>query len=101
MKVHKWSDLKASRLNPEARARARARADAEILEMNLATLRRELGITQVEAADESGLGQSELSRIERRDDHMISTLRRYIAGLGGELEVYAVVGGRRVRLSGV
>src|SRR6185295_1744086 len=101
MKVHKWNDLKESKLSPDARARARTRADAEILEMNLATLRRELGVTQIEAAKESGLGQSELSRIERRDDHMLSTLRRYVAGLGGELEVYAVVGGRRVRLSGV
>ena len=45
--------------------------------------------------------QSELSRAERREDHLLSTLRRYVKGLGGELEVVARVGRKVVRLRGV
>jgi hypothetical protein len=42
--------------------------------------------------------QSELSRLERRPDHLVSTLRRYVKALGGELEVTAVLGAKRVKL---
>jgi hypothetical protein len=45
--------------------------------------------------------QSELSRSERREDHLLSTLRRYVEGLGGELVVVARLGGKAVRLRGV
>jgi hypothetical protein len=45
--------------------------------------------------------QSELSRLESRGDHRISTLRRYVEALGGELEVTALFGGRRVKLTEV
>jgi hypothetical protein len=44
---------------------------------------------------------AELSKIERRDDHLLSTLRRYVAALGGELEVVAVFGNERIALKGV
>ena len=43
--------------------------------------------------------QSELSRLESRTDHLTSTLRRYVEALGGKLEVTAVFGGRRVKLT--
>ena len=62
-------------------------------------LRKALGLTQEEAASGSDMTQSELSRLERRDDHLVSTLRRYVEGLGGELEITAVVGDKRVRLT--
>jgi hypothetical protein len=45
--------------------------------------------------------QSSLSDFERRDDHVLSVLRRYIKALGGELEVSAVFGDTRVKLKGV
>ena len=45
--------------------------------------------------------QSEVSKAERRDDHLLSTLRRYIEALGGELEVVARFGDKSVRLKGV
>jgi hypothetical protein len=45
--------------------------------------------------------QSELSRAERREDHLLSTLRRYVEGLGGELQVVARVGDKVVKLRGV
>jgi predicted transcriptional regulator len=67
--------------------------------MSLADLRRELGVTQAELASAADMAQSELSRVERRPDVLISTLRRCVRGLGGELEIHAVVGGKRVKLS--
>jgi hypothetical protein len=32
---------------------------------------------------------------------LLSTLRRYVVGLGGELEVVAVLGNKRITLQGV
>jgi predicted transcriptional regulator len=69
--------------------------------MTLSELRRGLNLRQVEAAQSMDMTQSELSRLEARDDHRISTLRRYVEALGGRLEVTAVFGGRRVKLRAV
>jgi hypothetical protein len=43
--------------------------------------------------------QSELSRLEGRSDHLTSTLRRYVEALGGTLEISAVFGKRRIKLT--
>ena len=74
---------------------------AEILEMNLREVRQFAGKTQEELAAATKMHQPELSRVERRDDHLLSTLRRYVEALGGELEVTARFDGRTVRLRGV
>jgi hypothetical protein len=47
------------------------------------------------------LTQSERSRLESPSHHRISTLRRYVEALGGELEIAALFGGRRVELTEV
>ena len=75
--------------------------EEEILEMNLQALRELLGKTQEELTQLAETAQSELSRAERRDDHLVSTLRRYVEALGGELEVVASFGKKRIRLQGV
>lgn len=66
--------------------------------LTLAELRRMRGLTQVEAATAAGMDQSELSKAERRADHRLSTLQRYVEALGGKLEVFARFGSKRVRL---
>ncbi|OJH41017.1 MULTISPECIES: helix-turn-helix domain-containing protein [Cystobacter] len=66
--------------------------------LTLAELRRLRGLTQVEAATAAGMDQSELSKAERRADHRLSTLQRYVEALGGKLEVFARFGSKRVRL---
>jgi DNA-binding Xre family transcriptional regulator len=43
--------------------------------------------------------QSQLSKMERREDHRISTLRRYVEALGGNLEICAVLNGKRIKLA--
>ncbi len=99
MKLHRWDDLKRKKLGPEGVERVSRRVEAELLEANLAELRRAVGVTQTEAAGRAAMTQSELSKLERREDHLVSTLRRYVTALGGELEVTAVVGDKRVKLS--
>jgi predicted transcriptional regulator len=99
MKLHKWADIRRSRDDLERADRVQRRIEEELVEMNLAELRKELGITQTELAAAAEMTQGELSRLERRSDHLVSTLRRCVEALGGELEVTANVRGKRVRLS--
>jgi len=56
-------------------------------------------VTQEELAAKVEITQSQLSKMERREDHRISTLRRYVKAMGGELEVIAVVHGKRIKLA--
>ena len=93
--VDAWPDER------EEIAEAERFAEREILEMNLRELRQAAGKTQEQVARAAKMKQSELSRAERREDHLLSTLRRYVEGLGGELEVVARVGGKVVKLRGV
>jgi hypothetical protein len=45
------------------------------------------------------MDQSEISRVEQREDLKLSTLRRYARAFGADIEVTAVLkSGRRVRL---
>lgn len=94
-----WKALKQARLSSEARARVRARVAAELEEQTLKGLRQQLELTQVEVGRAAAMTQSELSRLEGREDHLTSTLRRYVEALGGRLEVTAVFGKRRVKLT--
>jgi predicted transcriptional regulator len=96
-----WKSVKAERLDPPAIARVTRRARAQLEELTLQELRRGLSLTQVDVARTAEMTQSELSRLESRGDHRISTLRRYVEALGGELEVTALFGGRRVKLTEV
>lgn len=99
--TRKWKSVRAERLDPEAILRVTRRARAQVEELTLQELRRGLSMTQVDVARTAEMTQSELSRLESRGDHRISTLRRYVEALGGELEVSAVFGGRRVKLTEV
>ncbi len=98
MTTKTWKSVRESRLDPQARARVARRARAVVEELSLQELRLGLEKTQTQVADAAQMTQSELSRLESRGDHRISTLRRYVEALGGELEIAAVFGGRRVKL---
>lgn len=99
--MKKWKDIKDSVMSPERQARIHAEAMAELREVELRELREIAGKTQVDVAAVAGIAQGEISRIERREDHMLSTIRRYVEALGGELEVVAVIGDHRVRLRSI
>jgi hypothetical protein len=96
-----WRSVRSERLGPAAIARVKQRARSQIEELTLQELRQGLDLTQVDAARAAQMTQPELSRLESRGDHRISTLRRYVEALGGRLEVAAVFGGRRVKLTEV
>lgn len=54
-------------------------------EMTMRELRKARNITQVEMAKALGVKQEQISRIEKRTDLHLSTLRRSIEAMGGEL----------------
>ena len=102
MKMRKWKDIKKELFTEEERTSMKASALAELaLEMNLPELRHALGKVQIDIAEAAQMTQSSLSDFERRDDHVLSVLRRYIKALGGELEVSAIFGDTRVKLKGI
>ncbi len=100
-KTKKWSEVRAKKFTKAELAKIDAEVARDVLEMQLAELRELAGRTQVEVAAETKMAQAEISRMERRDDHLVSTLRRYVEALGGELEVVARIGDKTVRLRGV
>ena len=102
-KLKTWAEVKARRpLSAEAQAANAAWVEQQIVEMNLQALRQQLGITQAELAEAAGMGQGEISRIEQREDHLVSTLRHIVRSLGGDLEIHArFTDGRDIRLIGV
>ena len=87
-KLMKWSELEAT-LPPEARARIDARFRETMSRLRLSDIREAVGRTQVELAAQLKLGQASVSKIEGAADMYLSTLRRYIVALGGELVVSA------------
>ena len=100
MATHKWSEIKG-KMAPERRARLDGEVRRAVLEMELRELRHEAKKTQAEVAEIAEMTQAELSKFERRDDHLLSTLRRYVTALGGQLEVVAVFDNKRIALKGV
>ena len=94
-----WKALKRTRLSSEAVARVQARVAKALEERTLKALRQDLALTQAQVSAAAAMTQSELSRLEGREDHLTSTLRRYVEALGGKLEVTAVFGKRRVKLT--
>lgn len=64
--------------------------------IDLSSIRRSAGLTQVELAANLGVGQAQVSKVERQDDMLISTLASYLAGLGASAEIVVLVGGQRM-----
>jgi DNA-binding XRE family transcriptional regulator len=84
----KFSDLQA-KMSPAARARSEARARAMLAEMPLQELRLARGLSQETLATTLKVRQASISKLERRTDMYISTLRAHIRAMGGELEIVA------------
>jgi transcriptional regulator len=94
----RWRDVRKKKLSPEVLAEVERAVARELIEMDLREMREASGKTQEEVAAALEATQSEVSRLERRVDHRLSTLRRVVEALGGELEIIANFGDRRVRL---
>jgi predicted transcriptional regulator len=99
MTAKKWSDIRAQKFTPTELREIDQEIENELLEMDLRALREAVGLTQGELAQRVEITQSQLSKMERREDHRISTLRRYVEALGGSLEICAVINGKRIKLA--
>ncbi len=64
----------------------------------LSELRRECGLNQQALADELGVSQASVSKIEHQDDPQVSTLMRYLGALGANLELRVVFPDRSAQL---
>jgi transcriptional regulator with XRE-family HTH domain len=64
--------------------------------IDLAAIRRTAGLTQTELAANLGVGQAQVSKAERQDDMLISTLASYLAALGAEAKFVVQMGEQTV-----
>jgi transcriptional regulator with XRE-family HTH domain len=72
-----------------SRTRVEARVEGALIEMPLHDLREARQLTQQQLAEHLKSGQAAVSKLERRTDMYVSTLRRFIEAMGGELEIVA------------
>jgi hypothetical protein len=82
---------------------AAAHAEAEEMDrvyaMNLAMIRKAAQMTQAEVARKLGVGQGVVSRLEHRDDMLLSTLYDYLMATGAEgAGIIVTVHGQRIEL---
>jgi transcriptional regulator with XRE-family HTH domain len=83
-----WRTVRAQRpLNEKRVAAFKRLMDAEL---RLSELRSRRGLSQAAIAEALAVSQPNISRIEQEDDVYLSTLARYVAALGGHLEIQAV-----------
>ncbi len=81
---------KIRKLSPAQRKKVEARA-AELIakEMTLRELRKARKLTQVRIAKTLGITQDSVSRLEKRSDLLLSTLRKTVRAMGGNLSLVA------------
>jgi predicted XRE-type DNA-binding protein len=91
-------DLQA-RMSPESRARSKAAAERLIREMALDEFLATRALTQEHLSTLLGIRQSAISKLERRADMYVSTLRHVIEAMGGPLEIRAVFPDGDVRIT--
>lgn len=81
------------------RAKAARRTQKLLAELLLSEIRQRAGMSQQQVADVLGIKQPSLSKLEKQQDMQISTLRKVVKALGGELEVLARFPQGTVRLA--
>jgi len=87
-----WSPARRAKVAAEARA---LKQEAATLEQ----LRVALGVSQEELARLLDVQQPAISKLERRNDMRLSTLRELVEALGGELTLAAKFPDRTVELA--
>ncbi|HEY4305346.1 MAG TPA: XRE family transcriptional regulator [Gemmatimonadaceae bacterium] len=93
-----FKELRA-KMSPERRARNAAATKAMLAELPLQELRHARELTQAALAETMECGQDEISRLERRADMLVSTLRRYVEAMGGRLDIVATFRDGEVRIA--
>ncbi len=93
---------KAEPETPSVRVLGRGLRARRGVHLTLRAVREATGKTQVDVGDASQINQGDISRLETRDtldDCQVDTLRRYIEALGGQLELVAAFGDKRIILT--
>lgn len=85
----KWETLRAE-MSPERREANRVAAQQMLAEMPLEELRSARNITQTHLASLLRITQASVSKMEKRTDMYVSTLRSFVQAMGGELEIRAI-----------
>jgi transcriptional regulator with XRE-family HTH domain len=85
---------------PKKEQRAIKKRTAELIaeEATLRQLREARERSQVEMAEKLRIKQAAVSKLERRTDMYLSTLRSYIEAMGGKLEIIARFPNQAVRI---
>ena len=83
-----FADLRA-KMSPEDRRKSEERAAAVLMALDLAELRGSLDVTQEQLAARLQISQSNVSRLEKRTDMLVSTLQEVIEAFGGKLRLVA------------
>lgn len=79
----KFSKLPVARQN-----KIKAMADTMALDVGLQKLREEMCISQQELANTMGISQSAVAQFENNSENVrLSTLKRYIEAMGGEISL--------------
>lgn len=76
-------------MSPQSRARIRKRTIELSREMALQELRQAMDLTQQQIAGTLRMNQAAVSKLEHQSDMYISTLRRFLSAMGGELRIVA------------
>lgn len=96
MSTTKWSDIRSELITQaggeEALADARAAQQAHIDGHRLAERRRALGLTQTDVAELMSVTKGRVSQIENGAVSTVDVVARYVAALGGTLQISAVFG---------
>ncbi|HEX4054348.1 MAG TPA: helix-turn-helix domain-containing protein [Tepidisphaeraceae bacterium] len=85
-------------MSAKSRARADRRTKELLLELLLSEIRKLAGKSQGELARQLGIKQPSLSKLENQGDMQISTLKKIIEALGGEVHIIARFPNRNVRI---
>ena len=93
----KFPDLVAA-MPPERRARVDQNAIEMRAEMDLAQLRMARQLSQAALGEILRIEQPAVAKMEKRTDMYVSTLRRFIEAMGGELEITARFPDHHVRI---
>ena len=86
------------KMTPARQERIRQRTEELIAELPLQELRQARALSQEELAEVLGLNQATISKLERRTDMYLSSLRRFVEAMGGELEIIASFPDGKVRI---
>ncbi|MGB8259581.1 MAG: XRE family transcriptional regulator [Terracidiphilus sp.] len=87
--AHKWKDIRRT-LSPEQEEATRQYVKSVVEAVTLNQLREARNLTQASLASILGVNQGSVSKMEKRTDMYISTLRSFIQAMGGQLRITAV-----------